>query len=246
MKNPKFLNVRTLFLLLVLPLLAFTACNDDDTDATPERARVLVIHASPNAPGVDLLVDNTKVNSAPLTFPNNTGYLDVNAGSRNFKVNVAGTSTTAIDATANLGANKNYSVFAINSQANNAGTTFEALVLEDNLAAPASGQAHVRFVHLSPDAPAVDIVNVTGGANTILIANKAYKTYTDFIPLPAGTYDLAVRVAGTQTTALSLPGVTLQAGKILTVFARGFLAPPTGNTNALGAQIIDNSAAAGQ
>lgn len=244
MKNPKFLNWRTLFFLLLAPMLSFTVCNDDDTDATPERARVLVAHASPSAPGVDLLVDNTKVNSAALTFPNNTGYLNVNAGSRNFKVNVAGTSTTAIEATQNLGANKNYSIFAINKDAS--GTAFEAVVLEDNLTAPASGQAHVRFVHLSPDAPAVDIVNVTGGANTVLIENRAFKSATDFIPLPAGTYDLAVRVAGTQTTALSLPGVTLQSGKILTVFARGFLNPPAGNINTLGAEIIDNSAAAGQ
>ncbi|WP_232065231.1 DUF4397 domain-containing protein [Rhodocytophaga rosea] len=246
MKKPKFLNWRTMFFLLIAPMVSFTACNDDDTDATPERAKVLVVHASPSAPGVDLLVDNTKVNTAALTFPNNTGYLDVNAGARNFKVNVTGTSTTAIEATPTLVANKNYSVFAINAEANNSGTTFEPLLLEDNLTTPASGQAHVRFIHLSPDAPAVDIVNVTGGANTILIPNRAYKSATDFIPLPAGTYDLAVRVAGTQTTALSLPGVTLEAGKILTVFARGFLNPPAGNTNTLGAQIIDNTAAAGQ
>jgi hypothetical protein len=244
MKNPKFLKWRSLFFLLIAPMVSFTACNDDDTDAMPDRAKVLVVHASPSAPGVDLLVDNTKVNSAALTFPNNTGYLDVNAGSRNFKVNVAGTSTTAIEATQTVAANKNYSIFAINKDAS--GTSFEPLVLEDNLTAPASGQAHVRFIHLSPDAPAVDIVNVTGGANTVLIPNRAFKSATDFIPLPAGTYDLAVRVAGTETTALSLQGVTLQAGKILTVFARGFLNPPAGNTNALGAQIIDNSAASGQ
>jgi hypothetical protein len=41
--------------------------------------------------GVDLLVDNQKVNQQPLTFPQNTGYLSVNAGTRNVKVNVAGT-----------------------------------------------------------------------------------------------------------------------------------------------------------
>jgi hypothetical protein len=116
-------------------------------------------------------------------------------------------------------------------------------VLSDNLTLPASGQAHVRFVHLSPDAPNVDIVNVTGSLNTVLIADRAYKSATDFIPLPAGTYDLEVRVAGTSTTALSLPGVTLQAGKILTVFAKGFLAPPAGNSNTLGAEIIDNTPA---
>ncbi len=131
----------------------------------------MVVHASPSAPGVDLLVDNSKVNSTPLTFPNNTGYLNVNAGTRNFKVNVAGTSTTAIEVNQAVDANMNYSSFAINS--NPAGTAFEPLVLMDNLALPASGQAHVRFIHLSPDASAVDIVNVTNSANTVLIPNRA-------------------------------------------------------------------------
>jgi hypothetical protein len=224
--------------LTISAAFSFTSCKDDDT-AMPAQARVMVVHAAPSAPGVDLLVDNTKVNTAPLTFPNNTGYLNVNAGTRNFKVNLAGTSTTAIEANQAVDANMNYSVFAINT--NPSGTAFEPLVLMDNLALPASGQAHVRFIHLSPDAPAVDIVNVTGGANTVLIPNRAYKSATDFIPLPAGTYDLAVRVAGTQTTALNLPGVTLQAGKILTVFAKGFLNPPAGNNNTLGAEIIDNT-----
>jgi hypothetical protein len=179
------------------------------------------------------------VNTAALTFPNNTGYLNVNAGTRNFKVNVAGTSTTAIEANQAVNANMSYSIFAINT--NPAGTAFEAVVLEDNLTLPASGQAHVRFVHLSPDAPNVDIVNVTNGLNMVLIPNRAYKSATAFIPLPAGTYDLAVRAAGTQTTALSLTGITLPAGKILTVFAKGFLNPPAGNPNILGAEIIDNT-----
>jgi hypothetical protein len=225
--------------LTVSSVLSLSSCKDDDGNNTPAQAKVMVIHAAPSAPGVDLLVDNTKINTAPLTFPNNTGYLNVNAGTRNFKVNVAGTSTTAIEANQAVDANMNYSIFAINT--NPSGTAFEPLVLMDNLTLPASGQAHVRFVHLSPDASAVDIVNVTGGANTVLIPNRSYKSATEFIPLPAGTYDLAVRVAGTSTTALTLPNVTLPAGRILTVFARGFLNPPAGNTNTLGAEIIDNT-----
>ena len=235
------ISVRRLLLATfsILLTLSFTSCKDDDNNVTPAQAKVMVVHASPSAPGVDLLVDNSKVNSTALTFPNNTGYLNVNAGNKNFKVNVAGTSTTAIEANQTVEANMNYSIFAINTNAS--GTAFEPLVVMDNLASPASGQTHVRFIHLSPDAPAVDIVNVTNGANTVLISNRAYKSATDFVPLPAGTYDLAVRVAGTQTTALSLPGVTLEAGKILTVFARGFLNPPAGNSNTLGAQIIDNT-----
>ena len=191
----------------------------------------MVAHASPNAPGVDLLVDDEKQNSAALTFPNNTGYLEVESGSRNIKVNVSGTETTVIEADLDLEADKNYTVFAVDSV-----SKISALVLTDDLTAPASGKAHVRFVHLSPNAPAVDIA-VTGGA--VVFPNNSFKGSTAFAPLDAGTYDLEVRVAGTNTVALPLPGIVLEAGKIYTVFAKGFLGG-TG-AEALGAQIIVNN-----
>jgi len=220
--------------LVIFPALFLTACDDDDnTDAMTAQARVMVVHASPNAPAVDVLVDDKKVNSAGLTFPNNSGYLAVMAGQRNLKVNAAGTTTSVINANANLEANKNYSVFAINNLAN-----IEALVLNDNLTAPASGKAHVRFVHLSPDAPAVDIAVKNG---PVLFSNRSFKSASDFTPVDATSYNLEVRLAGTNTVVLDLPGVALQNGKIYTVFARGYVAPPAGNTNTLGAQVIVNN-----
>lgn len=192
-------------------------------------ARVLVVHASPDAPGVDLLVDGKKVGSN-LTFPANTGYLDVTSGQRNIKVNVANTSTSVIDANVNLMQDKFYSIFASGAVAN-----LTPLVLEDDLTAPAAGNAHVRFVHLSPDAPAVDITLTNG---TIVFGNIAFRNNTAFTPLPSGTYDLQVRVAGTSNVVLSLPGIALSSGNIYTVFAKGFVAG-TG-TQALGAEIIVN------
>ncbi|PJF33272.1 MAG: cell wall anchor protein, partial [Phototrophicales bacterium] len=120
----------------------FFACSDDDNPVTPApESRVLVVHASPDAPGVDLLVDNA-IAGSNLVFPNNTGYLTVEAGTRNVKVNVSGTSTTVIEADLNLEADKNYTVFAVDAV-----TNISALVLSDDLTPPASGNAHVRFVH---------------------------------------------------------------------------------------------------
>jgi hypothetical protein len=222
-----------LLLVAVMPVLFLTSCDDDDDDInTDETAMVMVVHASPDAPGVDLLVDNAKVNTAPLTFPGNTGYLDVQAGKRNVKVNAAGTSTTVIDANLDLEKNESYSVFAINTL-----SAIEPLVLEDDLDAPAAGKAHVRFVHLSPDAPAVDIA-VTNGP--VLFSNRAFKSATEFSPVDAASYDLEVRLAGTNTVVLTVPDVQLANGRIYTIFARGFVAPPAENDNGLGAEIIVN------
>jgi hypothetical protein len=214
-------------IVLLTSAIITTSCNKDDSGgivSAPDKSKLMVVHASPDAPGVDFLVDGTKQNSAALTFPNNTAYLDILSGSRNLKVNAAGTTTTVINATVPFTKNTNYTLFAVDSL-----SKISTVLLTDNLAAPASGNAHVRFVHLSPNAPAVDIA-VTGGS--VLLPNTAFKGSTAFTPVLAGTYNLEVRVAGTTNVALPLPGVVLQAGKIYTVFAKGFL----GGT---GAQALD-------
>jgi LPXTG-motif cell wall-anchored protein len=77
----------------------------------------------------------------------------------------------------------------------------------------------VRFVHASPDAPAVDIAVANGGP--VLFSNVPFKGVGDYLPVDAGTYDLEVRVAGTETVALSVPGVALADSTVYTVFAMG-------------------------
>lgn len=216
------------FLLLFSAITVFSSCDDDDDT---RFANVLVTHASPDAPGVDLLIDDEKQNSAALSFPNNTGYLEVESGTRNIKVNVAGTTTSVINANLTLDADESYSIFAVDSVAN-----ISALVFTDDLTDPAAGKAHVRFIHLAPDAPAVDVAVASSGA--VVFGDVAFTEGTGFTPLDAGTYNLDVRVAGTSTVALVLPAITLEAGKIYTVFARGFLAGA--GLQALNAEIIVN------
>jgi hypothetical protein len=72
--------------------------------------------------------------------------------------------------------------------------------------------------------------------------NRSFETQTtatanqNFTPLPAGTYTLDVRVASNNTSVLQVPNVTLQSGKIYTIFARG-IAGATG-AHSSGAKII--------
>lgn len=214
--------------VLAFALLTLSSCEDEEQIT---YANVLVTHASPDAPGVDLLIDDVKVNTQPLNYPNNTGYLEAETGTRNIKVNVTGTSNTVINANLDLEADKYYSVFAVDQV-----SEITAIALVDDLTMPAAGKAHVRFVHLSPDAPAVDIA--VAGSGAVVFSNIEFKESTAFTPLDAGTYNLDVRVAGTTTVALVLPPVTLQAGKIYTAFAKGFLEGI--GAQALGAEIIVN------
>jgi len=198
----KLLAVLSIVLALGLAVPVFAQTN----------ARVRVVHASPDAPAVDVWVnDGVAFSNAP--FKGITSYAPLATGTYNVKVVPTGaTEPVVIEADLTLEA-KDYTVVAVGTLEN-----IEPLVLVDNNAAPAAGKAHVRFVHASPDAPAVDIA-VKGGP--VLFANVAFKEVGDYLPVDAGTYDLEVRVAGTNTVALEVPGLALAGQTVYTVFAMG-------------------------
>jgi LPXTG-motif cell wall-anchored protein len=181
--------------------------------AQSDMARVRVVHASPDAPAVDVWVNgNVAFSNAP--FQGITDYASLDAGSYQVQVTPTGaTEPVVIDATLDLAGGTDYTVVAVGLLAD-----IEPLVLVDNNSAPAAGKAHVRFVHASPDAPAVDIA-VTGGP--VLFSNVPFKGVGDYLPVDAGTYDLEARLAGTETVALSVPGVQLNEGTVYTIFAMG-------------------------
>ena len=179
-------------------------------------ANVRVAHASPDAPAVDVLVNDSAAFSN-LTFAGVTAYANLLADTYNIKVVPTGATTpVVIEADLPLAASTDYTVAAVNNLA-----SIEALVFVDDNSAPAAGKAHVRFIHLSLDAPAVDVA-VTSGP--VLFSNVAFKEASSYLPVDAGTYDLEVRLAGTSTVVLAVPGVTLQDGKVYTVFAEGLAA----------------------
>lgn len=197
--------------VLVLVLATATAAF-----AQGGAAQVRAIHASPDAPAVDVLVEGSAAfTNAPFTGI--TDYAELDAGTYNVQVVPTGeTEPVVIDADLSLDAGTNYSVVAVGTLDN-----IEPLVLVDDSGEPAEGMAHVRFVHASPDAPAVDIAVADGGP--VIFENVAFKGSAGYTPVEAGTYDLEARVAGTDTVALSVPGVTLDAGKAYTVFAMGLV-----------------------
>lgn len=180
-------------------------------------ARVRVLHASPDAPAVDVRV-NGGVAFADVVFAEATGYAALPPGTYNVKVEPAGAGGAGpfvIDANLNLLAGRDYTVVAKGLLA-----SIAPAVLEDENAAPAAGSARVRFFHGSPDAPAVDIA-VTNGP--VIFPDVAFGESVA-IEVPAGGYDLEVRAAGSNLVALTLPGITLEAGKVYSVFATGLLA----------------------
>lgn len=79
--------------------------------------------------------------------------------------------------------------------------------------------AYVRFVHLSPNAPAVDITT----ENNVLAEDIIYKEATDYIEVPAGTYTILVKPTGTNQVVLRVPQVTLRPDDVKTIYVVGLV-----------------------
>ena len=190
-------------------------------------ARVRVIHASPDAPNVDVLVDDA-VAFADAPFTGVTSYAGLAPDTYNIKVVPAGAvNPVVIEADLPFERDTDTTVVAVDVL-----DSIRAIVLEDDNTLN-SELARIRFVHASPDAPAVDIAVANGGA--ILFPNVSFEGVEDYITVPPGEYDLEARVAGTMTVALSIPDVELAHNAVYTALAVGFLNPPSMNDPALSA-----------
>ena len=204
--------------LTLLATLAVSACSDDkDVTAPATTAELRVVHASPDAPNVDVLVDNT-VALTNVAYKGVSTYLPVPSGNRNLKVRATGTTTVVIDATPTLDEGSAYTVIATGPVA-----SIAPLLLTDDLTSPAAGNVRVRLVHASPAAGNVDIY-VTGTtddltAATPTLANVAFRAVSDYLEVPAGTYRVRITPAGTKTAAIDVNNVTLTAGQVRTAVA---------------------------
>jgi hypothetical protein len=197
-------------------VLGSAACSDDNNSPS-SNAQVRVVHGSPDAPAVDVLVDGAKVLDS-VTYKVASGYLAVPSGSRNVKVNVHATTTSVINADVALSKDAAYTVIAVNTVA-----SIEPLVLMDDLASPAAGNVKVRLVHGAPSVGAVDIYVTAPGANlaaaTPTLTGVPFKGVSSYLEVPAGDYQVRITPAGTKTVAIDTGTLTLAAGQIRTGIA---------------------------
>lgn len=183
--------------------------------AQDNQARLRAVHASPGGPPVDVVV-NGNTAFPGVAYKDISDYAPVDAGAAQVQVMPAGGNQTAlIDATIDLQANADYTMVAVGEPEN-----IEPLVLVDDNTPPAPGQARVRFVHASPNAPAVDVA-VQGGQ--VLFSNVSFKGVGNYVSVPAGTVTLEVRAAGSDQVVLTVPNVALAECTVYTIYAVGLV-----------------------
>jgi hypothetical protein len=180
-----------------------------------QQAIVRVVHAVPDGPAVDVLVDNDPV-FTNVAYRDVTDYAAVPAGAHNVRVVQAGAAPEArplIDTTVNLGANT-YNTIAAVGRADD----IQAQPLEDSNTLPLSTRSSVRVVHAAPEAPAVDVAVQEG---PVLFPNVSFTDATQYRTVAAETVNLEVRAASTQDVVLEVPDLTLHGATVYSIFAVG-------------------------
>lgn len=82
--------------------------------------------------------------------------------------------------------------------------------------------AKVRFVHASPNCPAVDL-QVGDGAATVWYANRTYPHDTDYLRITPGWQPLRVGFADADTAFFVIPGYEFAANMNYSVYLAGLL-----------------------
>jgi hypothetical protein len=157
-----------------------TGTQAQETTQTQDTSYLRVVHASPDAPAVDVTLGNETV-ASNVSFAQATDYLSVEAGTHDLQISAAGDPTQVVfDGAVNLDPREVLTVAASGEVTEGANTTFEPVAFEDEPWTPSDDMAAVSVAHLVPDAGAVDVVVVDGpGAGTETQMGTATATEAD-------------------------------------------------------------------
>lgn len=203
-----------------------------DENVRSDKTRVNIIHAAPNAPQVDIYVtapDADLANSsatATAAFKDSSGELEVDSGSYQIRITPANSQTVVFDSgTIELPGGGDLAILALENTLTGsspvqlliAGDTSGAFVRDVN--AP----TNLRVTHVSPDAPAVDVV-IDDNFATPLVPNLAYANTAGFVDVAPGSYNVKVVPTGTTTPVVLNTDLDLEAHANYSVYAVDVLA----------------------
>jgi SH3-like domain-containing protein len=189
----------------------FTPFPEDLTPLDLGEARLNVIHAIPGAPAVDLILANGAPVIPGVEALTPAGTIDAPVGVYDFAVVPTGSDAASAQLTLpaqplNTGTSYMMVVY---------GTASEPRALALTTATNASGEAgFVRVIHGVPGAPAVDVYV----GDVLAFPSITFGQLTEHVAVPAGTYRLGLRAAGSLDELVALDA-GVEAGTAVTVAA---------------------------
>lgn len=217
--------------------------NPSDSPITAGSFRAQVVHGAPNAPAVDVFVtplDADLTASAPVTGAGTpispgefTPQLEVTAGDYQIRVTPAGTPGTVVFDSGEISIPAGADLMLVAIENTGPGTNLVELVALDGTAAAIikdkDTPASVVAAHLSPDAPAVDIladVNGTPEDEAIALSrNISFPAACELASVPApGDYTINIAAnADNAVVPVSFP-LQVEQSTEATGIVTGFLA----------------------
>lgn len=200
---------------------------DEETNETDvqQTSYLRVAHTSPDAPEVDVLVENESVLTS-VPFGDISEYLSLQAGTYNVSIVASEEPDTVVfDGNITLDPRTSTTLAATGEITESANTTFEPVAFNDDAVHPGDNQSAIRIVHLSPDAPAVDIT--VENESSVLADNVTFRNGSDYVTVPSGNYTVEIRSA-TETNdgeIVTTVDVTLENETAYSALAIGYLAP---------------------
>ncbi|XOV94619.1 MAG: DUF4397 domain-containing protein [Bacteroidota bacterium] len=231
MRNRNY-RLGTIILGLAVSVILFlTSCVDDQDVPEPiEHAHVSIYHGSPDLEGINIRVSTGQINETPFEYDDYFPYLNFFPGERYMKFIESDLDVvTLIDTTFTFEIDHNYSVFVANTASN-----LEAVLIEDIFPASIAGKAMVRFIHMSPDAPAVNVL----ANEDELFGTTIFTEGSEFLPIDAGRTTFEFIEEALFNTVIQLPEVQLTSGGYYNIILSGFDNPPAGNTNELKVDVV--------
>ena len=155
--------------LLVGSVLFLAACNSDNDPVpavaappAPATLKVQVLHASPDAPTVNVLVDDTEILSG-VDYKQGSDQIVLDEGTYSVRIDgilPAGPATVIGPVDLNFSGDTIYTIAAVNSVA-----AIEPVVISQPDIAVAAGAARLFVLHGAAGAPQVDVYVTTPGAD---------------------------------------------------------------------------------
>jgi hypothetical protein len=190
------------------------------------NACVIVVHGSSDAGPVDVYVDGELILEG-ASFGVLGDFVPVAAGDRQIQIVPSGVAVNnaILESAVDLGEGIAYELAVLGVVDN-----VRLQLLPVDTRPLADDASRVRVVHAAPDAPAIDLT-LTGGESVIQDLESG--EISDYIDLPADTYELEARIAGTTDLALPLPGTVFAPATTYTVYVTGLV-----EEGSLGATLI--------
>ena len=173
------------------------------TAAQDIQTRAQVLHAATDLGKIEVHFNNDEV-ADEFEYGDQTDWVDVDPGSVQVWItrDRAGINYTVFNAVYPVPAGNDY--YLVITDALVMGGVFDRSPLVGDT-------ARIQITHASVDTPAVNVVAT--GTDLNLASQLAYARTSDAVEVPAGTYDVEVRLADTGEVLLSLPGGIVEAGK---------------------------------